>query len=245
METLKLIPWCATGLLTDDERAYIEEQLKQYPVLQEYLEEERELIKLVNEDRSLLDLSILEPTESRLEKVLENLDTPSISTPTPVNMEEEKPETASMGSASDNGGFFSRLPKLFFGVNDGKNRLYYASFASIVVFLGLLIAFVAPLFIDKLIDKPQTSFHPATVQTGEGVGQSSQTTLLLGLNGDIQNPWLVKFLKQNNANMTKIPGKDGLYRINFDKKLTASKIESLIKQLNNHNELIWFAGEAY
>lgn len=249
METLKLIPWCATGLLTDDERAYINEQLKQHPALQEYIEEELELIKLLSEDKSLLDLSILEPTESRLEKVMESLDqSPNETLSAEKPAEEESPDTSSLNSSlndvntANTNGLFSWLTKFFPGMAGGNNKLYYARFASIAVVLGLLVAFIAPLIIK---DKMQNTFHPASVQNTESTGQSTKTSLLLGINGDLRNPWLLDFLKKNNAKISKIPGKDGLYRIQFEQKMPANKIESLTRQLKDHKELIWFVGEAY
>jgi len=231
MEALQLVPWYVTGCLSADERDYFQKILKKYPALQEHLKEEQELIKLVNQDETILELSSLEPTEVRLKNILGRLENAS-SVEAPLLTNNAKP--AHTGNILTNW-----LQSLVSG--DAYNRLHFASFATIAIFAALLVAFIAPM----VKDKSKTSFHPATVQTTEHTQRTSETILLLGLNGSAQDIWLVNFLKKNHAKLSKIQGKDGLYRIRFSKKLTKNQTAALINQLNQQNKLIWFAGEAY
>ena len=233
MEALQLIPWYATGWLSADERDYFQKQLKKYPVLQECLKEEQELIQLINKDKTLLELSSLEPTEVRFKKVLSRLENTNEVEATQLINDQNKKLSPPSGKITN------WLQNFFSG--NANNRLHYASFASIAIFAALLVAFIAPL----IKDKSKTSFHPATVQTKESKQHTSETTLLLGLKGNTQDVWLVNFLAKNHAKLSKIQGKDGLFRIKFDKKLTKKQTDALISQLNEQKKLIWFAGEAY
>ena len=74
MEALQLVPWYVTGCLSEDEHDYFQDQLKKYPALCKCLEEEQKLIELVHQDKTILELSILEPTETRLKKILGHLE---------------------------------------------------------------------------------------------------------------------------------------------------------------------------
>jgi hypothetical protein len=234
MEALQLTPWYATGCLTADERKYFQKQLKKYPALQEYLEEEQEIIRHVHQDKTVLELSSLEPTEIRLKKMLSRLDgTRTIKNTVPAHNQ------GSLTPAQTVRNPINWFKNIFTG---SENRqLHFASFASIAIFAALMVAFIAPL----IKDKSKTVFHPATIQTKETTQRSPETTLLLGLNGNTQDIWLVNFLKKNHAKLSKIQGKDGLYRITFDKKLTKNQTAALINELNKHKKLVWFAGEAY
>ncbi len=231
MEALQLIPWYATGCLSADEHDFFQEQLKKYPALRKCLEEEQEIIGFVRQDKTLLELSSLEPTETRLKKVLGQLEE---ATPAKTSFQTNNTIPAQPGNALTNW-----IKNLVTG--DANARLRFASFASIAIITLLLVTFIAPV----LKDKSHTSFHPATVQTKENNQRSSETILLLGLNGSNRNSWLLNFLKQNHAKLSKIPGKDGLYRIRFSKKLSEKQTAALINQLNKQKQLIWFAGEAY
>lgn len=236
METLSLISWYATGWLSAEEQAYVQKQLEQHPELKNYLSEEKQIIDLVNRDDSLLELSSLEPTETRLKAVLAHLD----------KIPQENKTQDSIASSSSGNSHGSTITSFIQSLLRGDaSTLRYASFASISLFVALLVAFIAPIITPMFNNQTNIAFHPATVQTPETRKQISTTIILVGLNADTQNDWLDNLLKKNNANMTTIPGKDGLYRIHFNKKLSTKEIETILKQLNNHKETIWFSGEAY
>ncbi len=233
VEALQLIPWYATGCLSADEYDYFQQQLKKYPGLQKHLEEEQKIIGLISQDKTILELSSLESTEARLKKVLNQLEeTIPVETSSLANTTAPRQNTP--------GNTLTNWIKNFVA-GETNTRLRYASFASIAIITLLLVTFIAP----TLKDKSQTSFHPATVQTKENTQRSSETIFLLGLNGNTRNSWLMNFLKQNHAKLSKIPGKDGLYRVRFSKKLSKKQTAALINQLNKQTQLIWFAGEAY
>lgn len=233
VETLGLLSWYAADLLSSDERATIDKLLKKHPELNQYLNEEKQIIEQFTQDKSLLDLSALEPSKTRLKNVMERLD----KTATSANVDTSQNSTTQRPDS-----LWTKVVGFIHSLSKGEaSTLKYASFASITIFVALLVAFIAPL-IEKQSD---SAFHPATEKSADARNQVSVTELLIGINGDTQNAWLQDFLHKNTASISQVPGKDGLYRVKFDKKLDKEEVESLLKQFNSNKEVIWFAGEAY
>lgn len=225
-EMMGLISWYSTGQLSEEERASVEAMLRENPELNRYLEEEQAIIEMVKEDKSLLDLSALEPTRKRLDNLMSQLDgieaQPTPQTQTSLNNT----------SATSTPSLIGWLKGLFEG-----QQLRYAGYASIVAFVALFVAFVAPL----VQQQKESTFIPAS----EEVKAENITKLIVGVNGNPNNPWLNKFLKQHNARLILIEGKSELYQLRFDKRLTDTETQALLEQLNENKQLIWFAGEAY
>lgn len=242
MEALCLVPWYATGSLSEDELVYLEEQIKIHPALKEYIAEEQEVIHLIEEDKSLLELSALESTSVRLEKVLEKMEgIPQESTidfSADSSITDNSPKNHHQPVKSFGDKIRDMTHSLLFG---NSERFKYAGLASVTVFLALLVAFIAPL----INTKPETVFHPASEKSTEPGKSITSTQLLVGIQGNTQNPWLIDFLKKNGASLSKVPSKDGLYHISLNRKLDENETNSLLGLLKNQKELIWFAGEAY
>ena len=238
-----LISWYATGWLSADERMHVHKLLIRHPELKTYLAEEQHMIQQVKADKSLLDLSALESTEIRLDRVMTQ-----INEATQKNMAQQaqpSSETVPIATALAGSSIKSKFNSFVQSLLSGNtSTMKYASFASLSILVALLVAFMAPM-INSDLNQTDTTFQPATVQTAETQKQMATTQLLIGLNEAAQNNWLENIIQKNNAELSKIPGKDGLYRIQFNKKLNANEIESLLNQLNSHKESIWFSGEAY
>jgi len=226
-KALKLLPWYVTGWLSPEEREYIQDIITQYPEFQELLTTEHEIITTLKEDKSILDQSFLESTDTRLAKVLAQL--PSIDN---KNMQEEKSVLSpGNGLANSISHFFSNL----------SNKFQYAMVASITT-LVIALSFV---FIAPLVERSNESiFYPATSTTLKK-GASGNTVLLIGLNTEANNPQLLSLLNNNNAKIDAIPNKNGMYRIYLSVKLNPEQTRNLLNKLTDIKELIWFAGEEF
>lgn len=221
-EALKLLPWYATGWLSLPEREYMQKVLSQYPEFQTMLDAERKMISAIEDDKTILDQSCLEPTSVRLEAVLEQL-----------SREEDKVTT------KPKQGFIQSLSQLFSGYSP---KIQYAAFATITTLtFALLFAFVAPLVDEKT--GGDTIFYPATYSMQKA--DSSITALLIGLNTKPNDPRLLKLLRENNATIDLIAGKNGMYRFSLPNKLNAEQTNNLLNKLTNDKELFWFAGEEF
>ena len=228
-EAIKLLPWYATGWLSPEERAYVKKVLSQSTALQKELNEEHEMIKIIHEDKSLLDASAILPTEQRLENVFAKID------------ELEKAELQKNKGVIDVSTPASKLRQLVSSFLTGNQpKAQYAAFAMVSV-LAIVIVFslVSPLFVQKNV------FYPATVDTQESTKQKNVTILLVGLSTNPQNPQIKKLLQENHASINAVPGKDGMYRIILPTKLDQKQTSQLVNQFLSRKNLFWFVGEAY
>lgn len=221
-EAIKLLPWYATGWLSPKERNYVKKVLAEFPELQELVVTEHKIIQLIKENESILEESLLAPTEQRLETVLKQLkDQPR---------HELTPQTIPVKIKSF-------IEAFLFG---GASKAQYAAIATIsILSIALLFAFISPLINQSNV------FYPASLEDSRNEQSTNTTVLLVGLNTDTNNPTLVKLLEESHAIINAVPGKDGMYRIHLPTKLNPGQTENLINKLSVHKELFWFAGEAY
>lgn len=228
-EALKLLPWYATGLLSSQEREYMQSALSKYPELQRMLDLEHKAIQVLKEDKSILEQSCLKATEVRLEKVLSRL-------PSDNKSIIKNKQGASDGAVQQPKKWFASMLSLLFS---GRSTFQYAAFASVTaVTIALLFAFVAPLV------NNENTFYPATTSSIK-MSRSSTTTILIGLNTKVNDPRILKILKENRAKIDAIPEKNNMYRLSLSDKLNAKQTKNLLEKLTGHKELFWFAGEEF
>ena len=223
-ELAKLLPWYVTGLLSVEDHQRVKNYLEHSSALRALLSTEEKLIELVRKDETVLDQSLEGVTEHRLERVLD------------VINQEQAIKEGELAESHSKRGLLSSLKAWFtFG---GGSKFQYAAFASLSLgFLALLVAFVSPLL-------TQTQYTPASVHN-EPVEGSKNTVILVGLSAERNDEKLKEVIAGMNAEIHKVPNKDGMYRIRFSKKLSPSKTQELINKLSNHKDLFWFTGEAY
>ncbi|MEE9446160.1 MAG: hypothetical protein V3V19_10910, partial [Cocleimonas sp.] len=91
----------------------------------------------------------------------------------------------------------------------------------------------------------ESVFYPATKQAATDLkNKSDETVLLLGVNGKLDSPKLLKLLQKVDANISPVPDKAGMYRVTLGKKLNSITINALLDELRAEKELVWFAGES-
>lgn len=223
-EAIKLLPWYATGWLSAEERSYVNNVLKEYPELQDLLDDEIEMIKLISEDKDIINSSSLETPDIRLSKVLYDID----------NTTKAKKSRIAPGLK---GLINSWLPASF--------NTQYASFAAVAILsITLLLAFVAPLVLQE--KNQQSSFEPATTtENNLSKDHTSTTILLVGIKGDPEKLKTLRPLKNKLSKIEHVQGKAGMYKVSFKNKLMPEKTQELIQYLLSQKEMVWFAGEAY
>jgi len=218
-KALELLPWYATGRLSPEEREHIQKILSENPEFRKILDREHQIINTIKEDKSILDHSCLETTETRLEKVLERL---------PLADTQKTSEKSKQG-------FLISLSNLF---SDNLLKVQYGILAAITILsITLLFAFISPL-----VEK-NTIFYPAASSVIKS--NNDTTTLLIGLNADMNHPRLLRILKENNAIIETIPGKSRMHHLRLSVKLNGEQTKNLLKKLTNDKELFWFAGEEF
>ncbi|HPE59397.1 MAG: hypothetical protein KDI15_03550 [Thiothrix sp.] len=135
-----LLPWYLTGRLSGEEKGVFEQALTSFPELQQELGRERQIMELVRENTSLLELSALDTTRQRLDKVLGRIDAEAGATAVSESMtaqQGQRPSAADAPVRSRFADWFDRLFRqpLFFNWLTPANAVFACLLA---VQLGLL-----------------------------------------------------------------------------------------------------------
>ncbi|MEE9327582.1 MAG: hypothetical protein V3U71_09835 [Cocleimonas sp.] len=223
-EAIKLLPWYATGWLSSEERTYVNKVLKEYPELQDQLDDELKMISLISKDKEVLELSSLEPSKTRLNEIFRTIDKDSI-------------DSKKHDSSDIKARLKSWLPTSF--------NTQYASFAGVAILaVTLLFAFIAPLVLQE--KNQQSDFEPATSEENKlSKNTTNATILLVGIKGSPEVLKTLAPLKDKLSKVEHVQGKAGMYKISLKSKLVPEKTQELIRFLLSQKEIVWFAGEAY
>ncbi|MGK0271445.1 MAG: hypothetical protein ACI88H_002104 [Cocleimonas sp.] len=236
-ELLELVPWYAIGKLSVDDQAFFDKALVEYPLLEELVTQELQIIETVSVDNSLLDLSAIGAQEERLKSVFNMIDI--------AEAEDLKSNQANNLSTSN-----SLLDKLksFLGLSinsDGMPQYSRAaSVAVLVLSVAALTAFITPLFDDK------SDFIPASAVSQPSNDQNtltnaSKTVLLVGFKGTSRELGDNNVIKGKLSKIESVPDKEGIYQISFNKIMSTAETQKTIDALLAQKELIWFAGEEF
>ena len=220
-KALELLPWYNINSLSQIETDQISSLLLSSSSIASANKAEDEMRSLVKNDPSLLNYSLLDSVESRLENVFDIID------------QESRSEPLAHSQFSLN-----KWLKSFLSIDGSK--VQYAAFTAIsTISVALMFAFVTPLLTEKNV------YYPATIETAANKKTEKVTTLLVGLSTERNDPKLLKVLNEMQANISPIPGKDGMYRIKYTKILEKSETKRLLNELSKHKDLFWFSGEDY
>jgi len=236
-KVLELIPWYAIGNLSVDDQVLFDEALVSYPSLLKLVEFEKQMIKSVATEPSLLEKSAIAPTEERLKSVLNMID-----------IEESKEQTEGQQSSGILNPVIDKLRELTDFLIPSKNGApQYARAASLgvlVLSVAVLTAFVAPLFTDNSEFVPASAVNTTDVNKPATV-KNTQTTLLVGFKGSSIDLGNNTVLKGKVLKIESVPEKEGIFQISFKQAMSSDEIKQMIDALLAQKETIWFAGEAY
>jgi len=229
-EVLELVPWYATGKLSDEDRAFFDDALVEYPSLQTYLREEMQMIEIVTANKSLLDKSAIAAPEERLKSVFNMIDA-----------EKEIPSESVFDKVKK--ALNSWLPS-----NEGVPQYARAlSAVAVVVTLAILTAFITPIFTEKsdFVPASATSVPKTETLTAAKVVDTENTVLLIGFNGSSEELGNNAILKDKLLKIESVPNKKGIFQISFKESLSTAEIKQTIDALLLQKDLIWFAGEEF
>lgn len=232
-KVLELIPWYAIGKLSIDDQTYFEKALAVYPSLQNYLNQEQQMLELVSADHSILNKSAIASTDERLKSVLNMIDLD--------DSQKNNTEVAQKNSFLDN--LKSVLDALIPNNNGVTQYARIASVSALVISVAVLSAFVAPLFTDKSTYIPASAITKSAENRSES--QFKGTVLLVGFNGTSIALGDNVVLQGKLLKIESVPEKEGMFQISFKQKMNAVEIKQTIDTLLSQKELIWFAGEAF
>ncbi len=232
-EVLELIPWFAIGKLSVDAQAFFENALLSYPSLQKQVKLEKHVIGLVSADNSLLDKSVIAPTEERLKSVFNIIDSSEL--PSKVKSHNQSNVTSSL---------LEKLKNAFDSLIPNPQHARFASVSVLVLSVAVLASFIAPKQSDTSV------FIPASAVTQPTDNQASlvnakNTILLVGFKGTSAELSDNDALKGKQIKIESPPDKDGFFQISFKGLMSKDEIKQTLDALLAQKEIIWFAGEAF
>jgi len=229
----ELLPWYAIGKLSPDDLSFMDQALASYPELKKQLKIEQSTIQLVRSNSEILNASALESPEDRVNHILDLLEEPAHETQKQNIAAQDKNQNLPKSKLKQ---FFGKL----FPSSNSFGAYQYAGFAFIVFGLVAIVhnTFKSPTVIQESV------FYPAAKENTAFKNKTDQTVLLLGVNGKLDSPKLLKLLQKVDAVISPVPEKDGMYRVILGKKLNSITINALLDELRAEKELVWFAGES-
>lgn len=236
-EVLKLLPWYAIGKLSVEDQTLFEKALIRYPLLEEQLKQELQLIETVSADKSLLDLSAISGQEERLKSVFNIID-----------IEDTQNQSKAHSELDTTSSLLEKLKNTFNALMPSADGMpQYARIASVgvlVLSVAVLTAFVAPLFTETSDYIPASAVSESSDEQTSLIN-ASMTVLLVGFNGTSTELGNNDILKDKLLKIETVPDKEGVYQISFKQVLSSVEIKQTIDALLAQKELIWFAGESF
>lgn len=236
---LELMPWFAIGKLPIDAQIKFEKAMKSYPLLQEQLKQEKQMIDLVSADKSLLDKSIIAPQEERLKTVFNIIDSPELST------KENSQTQVSVWNS-----IIKRLKNVFDSQTPTLDSLnlgfkpQYASAGVLVLSVAVLSSFIVPSQTERSVFIPASAvIQPSDNQAS--IVNATKTVLLVGFNGTQEELSSNGALKGKTSKVDSLPDKPGFFQVSFTDSMNSDEIKQMIDALLAQKEAIWFAGEAF
>lgn len=227
-EARLLIPWYVTGKLGDDDNAFVEAALAEYPELDLVLQQEKELVGLVRENTQLLEIAALDSTQQRLDKMLSRIDREEQAAHAKLTAEVAQPNVDKKTAGSWFASFFNK-PLLDMNWLTPAN----AVFASL---LAVQVG-VAAFFMQ---DKTETIYESATVAS-TATDTAVNAVHLVDFNRDAKYGEVVDFLEQWNTRVISGPDANKMFVI----EVTETDNEQMMQAIDRQQTPVQFIGSKF
>ena len=240
-EVINLLAWYNLGKLSDDEKNMVESALKEDPSLREQLSIEKSMAALIKEDKTLLDQSLFEDSQSRLDGVLAKIDLLEGTQAATKPVVAKKATVATAEKQS----YFAQLKAKFDDLLASSSHSFtYAVFAALtVVQLGLLVFFIVP----SVNMEAEGEYYTASADTQvtnnpvQNVAVEGGTVLIIGMQGHIRLDGITSL--SSDVKIDLLPSASGYYRVRVNKKLSNIELQELKNELSKKHGAIQFIGE--
>ncbi|WGZ94475.1 MAG: hypothetical protein QJT81_00355 [Candidatus Thiothrix putei] len=233
-EARLLLPWFITGKLSEPERKLVENVLAKYPELADEYRRELKMVEMIRANNALLQLSAVDTTQQRLEKLMRRI--------------EREEHTGNVPQAS-----LTRQPAW---LKDFRQKLRHffsntswlipanAVFAALLLiqagFLGWFVYTNSTLQDNSIYVTATATDDPAAVPLVKGM------VLLVDFNGEAQMHQVREFLLRWNARIVDGPEGGGLFKIEVkDVSPSAQQSDAILQQMGQDNTVIAFIGREY
>lgn len=254
-EARHLLPWYLTDKLSKAEQGLVNQALELFPELQHELIQEEKMMHVVRTNTSLLELSALDTTEQRLNKLLARIERQEDKHETelysePVVTHQVLPSAATTHTtkpaAPAQKKWFDFLWRQRLFNLDGLNPAN-------AVFASLVLAQVALLAYGHFSPEPDVKFTVASVTTTQPQpvntdGKTEISRFLVQFANDAKHVEVCEFLNQWQAHIVSGPNAQSIFTIempvapNIDKVALA---ESIMQQTAQHSSPVLFLGPQF
>ena len=241
-EARLLLPWYITGKLSEAEREFVERMLTQHPSLQAEHRDELAMVGLIRNNASLLQLSTMDSTPQRLDKLMKRIERearhaepPAVAPAEPAPIP-RKPLTQVKPSWAD---FLRQLIPSATWLTPAN-----AVFATLLVIQAGLLGWFSQSSLapgsESIYVSASVSEAPTTVAVTKGM------TLLVGFRDEAQIQQLRQFLHQWNAHIIDGPDNNDLFRLQVrDVPAADQRSEVILEQMQQDQNVIAFIGREF
>ncbi|QTR50634.1 anti-sigma factor [Candidatus Thiothrix anitrata] len=237
-EARLLLPWYITGKLGDAERELVERMLAQHPSLQAEYRNELNMVGLIRDNASLLQLSTVDSTTQRLDKLMKRIERETQHVAPPVVSVESAHHQPSVKPKPSWADFLRKLI---------PDATWFTP--ANTVFASLLVIQIGLLgwYSNSLTVNPETIYVSASVsETPATVAVTQGMTLLVSFRDEAQIRQLRQFLHQWNAHIIDGPDNNDLFRLQIrDVPATDQRSEVILEQMQQDQNVIAFIGREF
>lgn len=234
-EARLLLPWYITGKLSEPEKQRVEDALANDPDLQADYQRERQMVSMIRENASLLELTAVDSTSQRLGKLLKRIEREA---PAESPIQYTKPEQHKASPIQSS--LLQRLREWFdFSWLTPAN----AAFATL---LAIQIG-VAGWFTYLNATKPETIYTSASVIEDTTTSRKpGSMTLLVDFKDDAAAQQIREFLLKWNAHIIDGPDVNNLFRIEIrDTSASDKRSELILQKMQQDQSVSNFIGREF
>lgn len=260
-EARRLLPWYLTDKLNKAEQGLVNQALEQFPALQYELAQEEKMMRIVRTNTSLLELSALDTTEQRLNKLLARIDradekpeesaAPSLIFQPRVS-QTNVPTSSSHAAAIDQPKIQAKKHWFEFLWRQPLFNMDWLTPAN-AVFASLVVAQVAVLAYNQFNVDSDAKFTVASVDTPHAVkfatdGKTELSRFLVQFANDAKHVEVCEFLNKWQAHIVSGPNAQSIFTIempvdpNIDKVALA---DSIMQQTAQQSSPVLFLGPQF
>jgi len=237
-EARLLLPWYITGKLTESERKLVERILETHPELAAEYQRELKLVDMIRANTALLELSAVDTTQQRLEKLMKRIgrEERDNSVVSPTAAPALAPQRNWLGEAKQ------WLRHLLIPKWEGLTPAN-----AIFALLLLIQAGFLGWFAHSAGSKPEGIYVSATVAgDASAVPVVKGMVLLVDFNGDARIQQVKEFLLHWNARILDGPNDTGYFKIEMKDVLSSDpQAGTILQQMQQDNAVIAFIGREY
>lgn len=236
-EARLLLPWYITGKLSESERKLVERILETHPELADEYQRELKLVDMIRANTALLELSAVDTTQQRLEKLMKRIE----------REEQTNPAESSVPSRQ-----FAPKPDWLGEVKQWVRKLLptWEGLTPVNAVFALLLLIQAGFlgwFAHSASSQQEGIYVSATV-AGDSTALPvvNGMVLLVDFNGDARIQQVKEFLLHWNARILDGPNDTGYFKIEMKDVMSSDpQASTILQQMQQDNAVIAFIGREY